>query len=54
VRLADGGNEASASGFLGAVAFDQGAPRDAVAHYERAIDIAARHGAFIMEAVFRG
>jgi tetratricopeptide (TPR) repeat protein len=54
VRLGDGGNEASASGFLGAVAFDEGAPREAVRHYDRAIAIAGEHRASIMEAVFRG
>lgn len=54
VRLGDGSNEASACGFLGAVAFDEGAPEEAVRHYDRAIEIATRHRASIMEAVFGG
>ncbi len=54
VRVGDHGNEASASGFLGVVAYDEGAVAEAVRHYDRAVEIAAAHGSSILEAVFRG
>jgi predicted ATPase len=54
VRVGDGSNEASASGFLGTVAYDEGALHEAVRHYDRAIAIASTDHASIMEGIFRG
>ncbi len=54
VRVGDGSNEASALGFLGAVAFDGGDVDEAERCYRRAVEVAAESGARIMEGIFMG
>jgi tetratricopeptide (TPR) repeat protein len=54
VRVGDGANEASACGFLGGVAYDEGALREAVRHYDRAMAIAAAAQASMPAAIFSG
>lgn len=47
-------NEASASAFLGSVAYDEGALREAVRHYDRAIAISSGQQGAMFGAIFRG
>jgi tetratricopeptide (TPR) repeat protein len=54
IRFEDRGNEASATGFLGIVAFDEGAISEAARLFRESARLAAAHPAPILEAIFSG